>query len=146
MVNNLRDQLKRDEGQKLYVYKDSLGILTAGVGHNCESHNEGLELGQIISQEQSDIWLDQDIQAATDSLIKALPWIQSLDEVRKAVLQNMCFNMGVGKLTLFHQTLEAARTGRYSDAAVLMLQSKWALQVGTRATRLSTQMSTGIWQ
>lgn len=146
MVNNLLSQLIRDEGEKLYVYKDSLGILTAGVGHNCESHNEGLELGQIISKEQSDTWLQQDIEIATTSLIHALPWVLQLDEVRRAVLVNMSFNMGVHSLTTFTHTLQAIQSGQYTTAAVLMLQSKWASQVGARANRLSTQMSIGIWQ
>lgn len=146
MVNNILSQLIRDEGEKLYVYRDSLGILTAGVGHNCESHNEGLELGQIISKEQSDTWLQQDIETATASLIHALPWVLQLDEVRRAVLVNMSFNMGVHSLTTFTHTLQAIQSGQYTTAAVLMLQSKWATQVGARANRLSTQMSTGIWQ
>lgn len=146
MITNLIDQLKRDEGERLYVYKDSLGILTAGVGHNCESHNEGLELGQIITQQQSDIWLQQDIEIATDSLIHALPWVIQLDDIRRAVLVNMSFNMGIHSLTTFTHTLQAIRSGAYTTVAVLMLQSKWATQVGARATRLSTQMSTGLWQ
>jgi len=146
MVTNLVDQLKRDEGQKLYVYKDSLGILTAGVGHNCESHNEGLELGQIISQAQSDTWLVQDISVAKNSLIHALSWVLQLDEIREAVLINMCFNMGISKLLSFRNTIDLVRIGNYPAAAVNMLQSRWAAQVGARATRLSTQMSLGTWQ
>ena len=146
MINNLRDQLIRDEGEVLHVYRDSKGILTGGVGHNCESHNEGLLEGQTITKDQSDKWLDSDIQTATNSLIRDIPWVVSLDEIRKSVLINMCFNLGINKLILFHQTLQAFKDGRYSDAAVNMLQSKWATDVGVRAHRLATQTVTGVWQ
>jgi lysozyme len=146
MITNLREQLIRDEGQILHVYRDSQGILTAGVGHNCEAHNEGLAEGQTISQEQSDLWLDQDIAEAKQILFSKLPWTVNLDEARQGVLLNMCFNIGIYSLLKFHLTLQAIKDENYPEAAIYMLQSKWASQVGARAQRLSTQMSTGIWQ
>jgi lysozyme len=146
MIDNLLDQLKRDEGCILRVYRDTKGILTAGVGHNCEAHGENLVEGQSISQEQADTWLQQDIQTAKNTLFSKLPWVVNLDFIRQSVLINMCFNMGINGLIQFHQTLQAIASGNYTLAAERMLQSTWASQVGARAKRLATQMSLGIWQ
>src|SRR5689334_4709175 len=117
MITNIRDQLRRDEGEILHVYLDSLGIPTAGVGHNLPAHGIDLPLGTPITQEQSDEWLDQDIQIVTDQLQSHLPWSDALDEVRFGVLQNMGFNMGfnmgVIKLLGFHHFLGYMESSNY---------------------------------
>jgi lysozyme len=150
MIDNLNDQLKRDEGEKLVVYRDSKGILTGGVGHNCEAHNEGLKEGDHISQWLSDRWLAADVATAEHILAARLPWVtQGFDPIRRAVLENMCFNMGWGDgqrgLSGFHHTLAMVEAGNYSGASEAMLESQWAKEVGPRALRLSQQMKTGEW-
>lgn len=146
MINNLRDQLKRDEGERLYVYPDSKGIPTAGVGHNLPAHGIDLPLGTPITQEQSDTWLDEDIQTVTDQLQSHLPWSDALDEVRFGVLQNMCFNLGIMRLLGFHHFLGYMESGDYPSAATEMLDSKWAKEdVGRRAYRLHDQVISGVW-
>lgn len=146
MINNIRDQLRRDEGERLYVYLDTKGIRTAGVGHNLPAHGINLPLGTPITQEQSDTWLDEDIQTATNQLQSHLPWSDAIDDVRFGVLQNMCFNMGITKLLGFHHFLGFMESGNYDIAANEMLDSAWAKQVGNRAIRLSIQVDKGIWQ
>lgn len=146
MITNLRDQLKRDEGEILHVYKDSRGILTAGVGHNLEAHHILLPVGTLIPQQQSDDWLDADLAGAKGSLIEFIPWSVELDEIRFAVLWNMTFNMGALKLLQFHHMLGYAQSGDYTLAASEMLNSLWATQVGDRAKRLSVQLESGTWQ
>jgi lysozyme len=146
MITNIRDQLRRDEGEILHVYLDSLGIPTAGVGHNLPAHEIDLPLGTSITQEQSDTWLDQDIQTVTDQLQSHLPWSDALDEVRFGVLQNMGFNLGVIKLLGFHHFLGYMESGSYDLAASEMMDSKWAKQVGRRAYRLHDQVLSGVWQ
>ena len=143
---NLLEQLKRDEGEVLHVYLDSRNIRTAGVGHNLESHGIDLEVGTPISQAQSDLWLQADIQNATAKVDEHLPWATELDEERHGVLVNMCFNMGIGGLLGFKNTLAAIKAGDWNLAALGMLHSAWATQVGARAHRLATQIETGVWQ
>jgi lysozyme len=57
----------------------------------------------------------------------------------------MGFNLGVAGLLKFAKTLAAIKTGSYHEAAIHMLDSKWARQVGVRAQRLATQMETNRW-
>jgi lysozyme len=63
--------------------------------------------------------------------------------VRQNVLADMCFNLGIGGLLSFKNTLAMVEHGKYEEAAAAMLQSKWATQVGQRAIELSEMMRTG---
>jgi lysozyme len=144
-MDNILDQLRRDEGVRSNPYKDSRGILTVGVGHNLESNplpNEQYPL----SDARIDEILTSDVARITGKLIAKLPWVNSLDDSRKGVLINMSFNMGVGGLLAFKHTLAAVQSGDYAGAANGMQSSAWYTQVGARAQRLVKQMQTGIWQ
>ena len=140
---DLLTQLRRDEGLRLEAYSDSVGVLTIGYGHNLEAHG-GSDV--ICTQEQAERWLEADAAKACGELSKHLPWTTALDDARKAVLQNMAFNIGIGGLLGFHRTLTMIEAGNYEGAAEAMLESKWAGQVGDRARRLAQQMRSGEWQ
>lgn len=135
---NLIDQLKRDEGIRFKPYRDSVGKLTIGVGRNLD------DVG--INELEAEWLLSHDIDRATTTLTEHIPWAKDLDEVRRAVLVNMTFNMGIAGLLQFKNTLADIQAGKYDDAADKMLESKWAEQVGPRAHRLAIQMKTGCWQ
>lgn len=139
MKTELIRQLRADEGEKPCVYRDSLGILSIGVGRNVdEDHGGGLRPDEIS------YLLNNDIDERINALNKALPWFQDLDDARKGVLVNMAF-MGVSKLLKFTKTLDLIRRGDYEAAGDEMLDSLWAKQVGDRAKRLSRQMKIGKW-
>ncbi len=132
----LEDQLIRHESMELTVYKDSVGILTIGVGRNLE--HVGLR-----SEAEARYLLRSDILAIKAELDSALPWVKDLDDVRQRCLLNMAFNLGVRGLTNFTRTLRFVSLGQYGDASKEMLLSKWANQVGNRAKELSSMMATG---
>ena len=48
----------------------------------------------------------------------------------------MCFNMGAPRLSKFKKFIAAVNDGNWSTAAVEMMDSRWATQVGKRAERL----------
>lgn len=139
----LLEDLKRDEGCRLIAYKDTVGVWTVGYGH---AH---VAPGTVWTQEKAEEVLKQDIIEHNAQLAAAIPWINGLDPVRRRVLQNMAFNLGVGNaargtgLLGFKNTLEFVRTGQYAKAAAGMRASKWAKQVKGRAVRLAAQMETG---
>lgn len=141
MVDNLVDQLRRDEGEVLHAYKDSLGYLTIGVGRLIDPAKGG-----GISHAESEMLLANDIAAKTIELNAKLPWIVEIDSTRRAALTNMAFNLGVDGLLKFGHTLALIRAGNWDMAADAMLNSLWAQQVGPRAKRLSEQIRTGEWQ
>lgn len=135
---NLREQLFRDEGVRLKPYKDSVGKLTIGVGRNLT------DVG--ISMAEADLLLDNDITRAAAAVMARIPFAASLGEVRFAVLVNMAYNLGIAGLMKFTQFLADVEKGDFAVAAVEMLNSTWAQQVGARAERLSKQLETNEWQ
>jgi len=88
--------------------------------------------------------LEHDILQCEMQILAEIPKIYlQLDEVRKSVLLNMCFNLGIGGLLEFNNTLAYVAAGDWERAANGMLASKWAKQVGRRAIELSELMRKG---
>ena len=83
------------------------------------------------------------VHTNTTALGRRIIWFDGLDEVRKKVLVDMAFNMGMKTLKTFKNTLKMVANGDYDGASKGMLQSKWAKQVGKRAERLAHMMRTG---
>lgn len=131
----LKKELKRDEGMRLMPYRDTVGKLTIGVGRNLD------DVG--ISESEADFLLMSDVGRAEGGLDGRIPWWRTLDETRQRVLVNMAYNMGIDGLMGFKNTLKAVQDGRWDAAAEGMLDSKWAQQVGARASRLADMMRTG---
>ncbi|KVE31070.1 MULTISPECIES: glycoside hydrolase family protein [Burkholderia] len=127
-------ELSRDEGRRLKPYVDTVGKTTIGVGRNLT------DVG--ISDPECDAMLSSDIDRTVAWLDRNLSWWRQLDGVRQRVVINMAFNMG-GALLTFTNTLAAMKRGDYAAAADGMLASKWAQQVGARATRLAAMMRSG---
>jgi len=122
---NIKDLLIKHEGLKLFVYKDTMGIDTIGVGRNLV--NRG------ITREEALLMLDNDIKDFTEQLIKALPWVATAPEQVKIVLLDMGFNLGIQGLLQFSNTLNHIKLKQYKEAADDMMKSLWAKQVGVRA-------------
>ncbi len=131
-------ELERDEGRVPYAYQDSLGFWTIGIGRLIDKRRGG-----GLSNEEIDYLKLNDIARFKRELDAKLPWWRDLDPVRQRVVVNMAFNLGVGGLLTFRNTLAHVQAGRYDQAAAGMLASKWAKQVKGRADRLAQMMRTG---
>jgi lysozyme len=141
IVNDIVSQLRRDEGERLSAYQDSLGYWTIGIGRLIDARRGG-----AISQEESALLLTHDLAKIAEQLHSHLPWTIPLDDARYGVLLNMAFNLGFAGLVKFHNMLTAMQAKDWETAAKEMLNSAWAGQVGERATRLAAQVRSGIWQ
>jgi lysozyme len=126
--------LAKHEGLRTKPYRDSLGILTIGFGRNLE------DVGVRVSE--AHLMLENDIDDVDLQLRRLIPCYQFLTNARQAVLVDMGF-MGVTKLLQFKKMLGALERGDYQLAAIEILNSKWATQVGTRATELAAIMRAG---
>jgi len=128
----LKLQLIKHEGLRLKPYRDSVGILSIGVGRNLD------DVG--ISEDEAMVLLGNDIIGVFDDLDRECQWWRQMSETRQLVLADMCFNLGISRLLGFKNTLAAMQEGRWDDAAKEMLDSKWAKQVGKRAITLADMM------
>lgn len=138
--SKLRALLVLHEGVVPYAYQDSLGYWTIGVGHLIDKRVGGKLPDMIVEG-----LLDYDLACARVDLFSEFPWARQLDDVRQAALIDMTFNLGIGKLKGFKNTLAAFKEGRWDDAAKGMMSSKWAGQVGKRADRLAEMTRSGAW-
>lgn len=134
--------LKRDEGLRLEAYPDPVSggaPWTIGYGHTGSDVFKGVKWTQAQAEEA----LLKDILDHNAALVKALPWVTLLDTPRRRVMSNLAFNLGIGGLLTFKNTLALIQRGDYAKAAENMLKSLWAKQVGQRAVRLAETMRTG---
>jgi lysozyme len=138
-LSKLYAPLEREEGRRHAAYRDSLGILTIGVGFNIDGeHGGGLdddEINFILSRRVN--------RAATAAHL--YPWFDNLDEPRQLVVVDMIYNMGPAIFAMFKATHAAIAARDYARAALQMKNSRWHSQVGDRAAKLERIMETGIW-
>jgi len=133
----LREELIRDEGLRFVAYQDSLGYWSIGVGHLLGD----LPVPPTCTLEQADAWLEADVAAAEKVVARAA--VVALDPVRHRALVNMAFNLG-NRLTRFKRFLSALNAQEWERAGAEMIRSRWAKQVGARATRLRGMIVTGL--
>jgi len=131
----VRKMLIRHEGLRLKPYRCSAGKLTIGVGRNIEDNG--------ISEEEAYLMLENDIIEVRDSLEKKYNWFERLNEVRKAVVIDMAFNLGIPRFGAFKKTIALIESEDFEEAGKEMLRSKWAVQVGYRARELAEMMRSG---
>jgi len=135
-VQKLIENLKRHEGLRLKPYLCPEGKITIGFGRNLE------DMG--ISEKEAEMLLMSDIERCYEEL-DVFSWFHDLDQVRQEAMVNMLFNLGLPTFLEFKRTLKFMAEGAYSQAAVEMLDSKWANQVGDRAKELAYMVETGCY-
>jgi lysozyme len=133
----LVDMLKRHEGFRPILYKCPAGYNTIGYGHNCDAHFDVEKYSNItITQTEAENLLLRDLNAASLDCIKFVRSFDCLSTPHQAVLLDMCYNLGIGKLLEFKKMLHAFILGDNKAAAREMFHSKWASQVSSRCTEL----------
>jgi lysozyme len=131
----LKTLLVKHEEYRQFPYSDTTGHLTVGIGRNLVDRG--------VSITEAYYLLDDDIFYFSNKLTLFLKFFQSLNEARQIALIDMCFNIGVQGLLGFTQMMLALESGDYQRASQEMLNSKWATQVGDRATCLANIILTG---
>ena len=155
-AENFVNKLIAHEGLRLQVYKDTLGIDTIGIGRNLEDRGitkEELDWMDIpsmdavyeygITEADAMYLAKNDVQIVEEELVRAHPCVEELDSVRQLVLMDMAFNMGVPRLRKFKKMWNAVHEKKFDIAAKEMLDSRWAVQVKSRSTKLAHAMHHG---
>jgi lysozyme len=138
----LMKEIIADEGYVYEIYNDHLGYPTFGVGHLITSKDKehGQPVGTPVSEDRIMECLENDMKIVCQELDMKEPWWRNLDDNRQRILANMCFNLGYPRLSGFKNFLSALQVSDFEKAAVEMMDSKWADQVGDRAKRLRDRM------
>lgn len=140
--------IEAEEGLRLYVYDDANGQpIVAGytvIGNPTIGYGRLLTSAHGITQAEAQTLLVHDVVAA-DGDVEKLPVFAHLNTARRAALLDMDFNMGFNTLEEFGNFLGLLAAGKYDAAADDLMQTMWARQVGSRATRIEAIIRTGVW-
>ena len=137
-IEALREQLKVDEGVKYEIYKDHLGYPTFGIGHLIteDDPEHGEPDGTEISEDRVNEVFESDVATFVSESKILFPNLDELPDVAQQVIVNMAFNMGRPRLSKFKNFIAGVNDRDWTRAAEEMMDSRWADQVGARATRL----------
>lgn len=136
LIDKVTPLIQAHEGLRLKPYTCTAGKLTIGYGRNLE------DVG--VSKKEALILLTHDIDAAIHDVKSLFTHFETLSLTRQAVLVDMMFNLGLNRLKGFKKMIYAVETYNFENAAFEMLNSKWAVQVGARATTLANMMAHGL--
>lgn len=125
--NFFHSSIKKHEGLVLTPYNCPAGKLTIGYGTNIES----------IDKAEAEMLYQYRIGKVIKELNKKLKWVENLNPVRRWVLYEMGYNIGVAGLLKFKKTLYYSRNGKHAEASIEMLDSAWARQLPKRSKKLS---------
>ena len=130
-VRSIEEQIIMHEGLRLKPYRCPAGYLTIGVGRNLDTKG--------LSKEEALFLLGNDITEIVEVLEK-YSWYINSDAVRRKVLIDMAFNLGITGLLKFLRMIAALERKDYAVAAKEMENSRWYRQVGERGRRLVEMM------
>lgn len=137
MDADLKTQIIRHEGLQRFPYECTSGKLTIGVGRNLDDNG--------ITTDEALFMLDNDIKRS-ESELKTFGWFTRLSEVRRGVLIELNFNIGLSRLLTFKRMIEALKIFDYEGAAHELLNSKWAKQVGEKRSKaMAYRLLNGIY-
>lgn len=131
---DFKNWLKKCEGYNNKPYLDTVGKTTIGWGRNLSDNG--------ISLDEAELMFQNDLKRALSDLAP-YPWFKDSPEHVQAALVNMSFNLGLTKLLLFKRMIAAISAKNYSQAAREALDSRWASQVGKRATDIALMIIGG---
>ena len=146
--------IKKNEGVKPHIYKDSLGIPTVGIGFNMMRPDArsilnrlGIDYNDVLSgsinlsdQQMRDLFIEC-LKIAYKDVKQYIPNYDSLPREIKLGLIDMSFNLGINRLSKFVKTKEYIAKGDFRSAANELKNSKWASQVGNRARNIISLFS-----
>jgi len=140
--DKLREELADDEGCKLEIYLDHLGLPTFGIGHLVveQDPEHGQAVGTAVSEERVRQVFALDIASTLDECQVLYPDFDDLPEECQLIIANMMFNMGRPRLSKFKDMKAAVDARSWNSAADAMVDSRWHDQVPNRAKRLVKRM------
>ena len=128
------DRIRAHEGYSTVPYKDSRELLTVGIGR-CINRVP-------FSADEIELMFQNDLKRAKAGA-ETFYVYQHLNEVRRGVLIEMVFQMGVKGVGTFKGFLSYALQCQYAKAAAEMIDSKWHDQTPERCEALAAIFEKG---
>ena len=137
--DKLIESVKKHEGYRDTVYRDTLNKRTIGFGHLCvEDHWED---GKKYDKEYLEKILKEDLQYAVNQGEGMCKDLKISDDAKFLIIE-MIFQLGSAGVQKFRRMWSALEEDppNYFEAHVQMLDSRWAKQTPERATEMAEQM------
>ena len=134
------DLVKEAEGFSATRYLCPAGKLTQGYGRNLEAHplteeeEAELNVDGTVSKEVAAKWALKELRECEMKLSQNIIY-SKLSPTRKAVLLDMCFNIGYTGLLKFKKMWFALGNKDYAEASRQMKDSKYYTDVKSRGVR-----------
>jgi len=116
-IETLEQRIERHEGRKRKSYKDTVGKLTAGIGRNLED--------VAFTDEEINLMFKNDLARAKRGA-ETFYIYEMLNDIRREVLVELVFQMGLRGVGKFKRFLRAAQARDWEAAHAELLDSKWA--------------------
>ena len=137
--DKLIESVKKHEGFRDVVYRDTLNKRTVGFGHLCvEDHWED---GKKYDKEYLEKILKEDLQYAINQGEGMCQDLKISDDAKFLIIE-MIFQLGSAGVQKFRKMGDALKEDppNYFEAHVQMLDSRWAKQTPNRAGEMSEKM------
>ena len=121
-MDDLKARIKKHEGFRDVMYKDSLGFATIGYGHLILPTDNYVD-GKQYSKEVLDAVFDKDFQNALDNANKLMSGYDLVDQAKEVICE-MVFQLGIGGVSKFKNMWKALEEGDYYTASQEMLDSR----------------------
>ena len=137
--DKLIESVKKHEGFRDVVYRDTLNKRTVGFGHLCvEDHWED---GKKYDKVYLEKILEDDLQYAINQGEGMCKDLKVSDDAKFLIIE-MIFQLGSAGIQKFRRMWSALGEDppNYKEAAVQMLDSRWAKQTPIRAQEMAGHM------
>lgn len=150
-LTNLQTLIYINEGYEQFPYLCPANKKTIGIGYNLEANKlpKDIEsqlklLGYIkdgeVTQLPQNLAVDllrHQIAGIYYYLRENYDWYNTAPENIKTAIADMCYNLGTNGFSKFKKTISLLEQKDYEKASIEVLNSKWATQVKSRASRIS---------
>lgn len=136
-ANRIFNNIYLEESYRAFPYKDTDGNWTLGIGWNIFTRGCNLKIATFACKEH--------ISESDQDLTNNLSFYNQLDEVRKAALIDMAFNMGIKNLLGFQNMLKAIQENNWDTASKECLNSSYGTKLKSRAQKIAKMLLTGEW-
>ena len=126
---SLLDNIKESEGFRSTVYKCTAGHDTIGYGFAIKDLH--------LTKDDCDMILERKIAELKIRVNNKFPFLADLPEEVQDVVIECCYQLGVSGFSNFKKTIEYLMQKDFENAAIEMLDSRWAKQTPNRAKKLS---------
>jgi len=134
-IEQTKAEIKKEEGFRMEVYKDTLGFSTGGYGHKMlEGEDAPTDMAGWTKL------FERDFAKAVSGADELLILCPNINDNARNIVVEMCYQMGSYGVSKFKGMLKALQESDYKVASEEMLDSRWATQTPKRAMRMSERM------